>query len=199
MPQQRTQQRTRNIKKHALFLKKPEEYYEYALQWCAYEHWTVEEAANLFTGCVPHRPMFLRGEEHVALDAEVLENENLIRAVLYKDIEVVKSRKYFEKTYILSEQVMDWAKEQPEFDLPDELVKADLVVRHRYQSEKYTTPCLEAAKWVVENFWERANLREPPTSGAIIQALLHKYPELTGAECDMVEMVTRHPLAKPID
>lgn len=197
---QSTQQRkTRNIKKHSLFLKMPEEYYEYALQWCAFDHWTVEEAANLFTGCVPHRPMFLRGDENRALDEEVLENENHIRAVLKTKLEVVQSRKYFDKTYIKGEQVMTWAKTHPDLSLPEDLLKAEQVVRHRYQSEQYTTPCLEAAKWVVENFWENANLREPPTSGAIIQALLHKYPDLSGADCDMIEKITRHPLTNPID
>ncbi len=193
------QRKTRNIRKHALFLKMPEEYYEYALQWCAYDHWTIEEAANLFTGCVPHRPMFLRGEDHVALDEEVLANENLIRAVLKTKLEVVRSRKYFEKTYIKSAEVMAWAKTCAALDLTDELIKAESVISHRYQSEKYTTPCIDAAKWVIENFWESANLREPPTSGAIIQALLHKYPDLSGVECDMIEKMTRHPLAKPID
>jgi len=70
------------------------------------------------------------------------------------------------------------------------------MIRHRYQSDHYTTPCLEAAKWVVENFWEHANLREPPTAGAIIQALLQQFPELNGAECDMVEKLARHPLTR---
>ena len=68
-----------------------------------------------------------------------------------------------------------------------------------YNSEKYTTPCLEAVRWVVENFWEHANLREPPTSGAIIQALLQQFPELSGAECDLIEKVTRHPVTRMDD
>ena len=186
---------TRNLRKNALFLKLPEEYYQYALQWCAYPHWTLDEAANLLTGCVPHREMFLRGPEHVELDEQVLATENLLRAALNDELQVVKSRKHFGKTYLISEQVFAWAKNH-HFPLPDDLVKAEQLVRHRYVSDGYTTPCLEAARWVVDNFWKRANLREPPRSGVIIQALLQEFPELSGAECDMVEKITRHPLAR---
>jgi hypothetical protein len=186
---------TRNLKRNALFLKFPEEYYQYALQWCAYPHWTLEEAANLLTGCVPHREMFLRGPEHVALDEEVLATENQLRAAINGRLEVVKSKTHFGKTYLLAEQVFDWAR-QEQFPLPDDLVKAEQLVHHRYSAETYSTPCLEAARWVVENFWENANLREPPRAGVIIQALLQKYPDLSGAECDMIEKLTRHPLTR---
>jgi hypothetical protein len=186
-----TQQRaTEKIQQKSLFLKYPEAYYQYALEWCSYPHWTIEETANLLTGCVPHREMFLKGEDHVRLDDEVLTTENLIRAALHSELEVVKSRKYFGKTYLISEQVFDWAK-RAGILIPKDLAKAEQVIRHRYQSDHYTTPCLEAAQWVVENFWENANLREPPTSGAVIQALLQQFPELSGAR------VTRHPLTRP--
>jgi len=184
-----------DLGRQALFYKFPEEYYQYALQWCSYPHWTVEEAANLLTGCVPHRDMLLRGKDMAALDAEVLINENLIRAALHTELEVVKSQKHFGKTYLLSEQVLDWAK-NTEHPIPTDLLKAEEVVTHRYHSEQYSTPCIEAAHWVVDNFWEHANLREPPSTGAIIQALLQQFPELSGVECDMVERITRHPMAR---
>lgn len=197
MAQDKTRERaTRNLGRHALFLRLPDEYYQYALQWCTYPHWTLEEAANLLTGCVPHREMFLRGEAHVKLDEEVLANENRLRAALHDELEVVKSQDHFGKKYLLSEQVFAWAR-QHQFELPDDLVKAEQVVRHRFSSEAYTTPCLEAASWVVENFWQKANLREPPRAGVIIQALLQQFPELSGAECDMIEKMTRHPLTRP--
>ncbi len=178
-----------------LFLKFPDEYYQYALEWCSYPHWTTEETANLLTGCVPHRAMFLKGKEHVALDDEVLATENLIRAALHDELTVVKSRKYFGKTYLLSEQIFEWATRK-RIVIPKDLAKAEQMIRHRYQGDHYTTPCLEAANWVVENFWEHANLREPPAAGAIIQALLQQFPELSGAECDMVEKMARHPLTR---
>lgn len=190
------QNRTMDLGHHALFLKFPQEYYQYAVQWCSYPHWTIEESANLLTGCVPHREMLLRGKDMAAVDSEVLVTENLLRAALHSDLEVVKSQKYFGKTYLLSEQVMDWAKTHG-LEIPEDLLKAEAVVTHRYQAESYTTPCIQAITWVVENFWEHANLREPPTSGSIIQALLQQFPELSGAECDMVERVARHPLARP--
>ena len=182
-----------------LFLQLPEAYYHYALEWCAYPHWTLAEAANLMTGCVPHRPMFLKGDAHKQLDLQVLENENRIRSAIKgpdQRLDLVKSRKYFGKAYLLSEQVFTWI-EKENIDVPGELIKAEQVVHHRFNSDQYTTPCLEAARWVVENFWEHANLREPPTQGAIIQALLQQFPALSGQECDWVERVTRHPLARP--
>ncbi len=192
----KTQEReTRQIKPSGLFYQHPDEYYQYALEWCSYPHWTVEETANLLSGCVPHREMFLKGKHHKKLDDEVLEMENLVRAALHKELEVVKSQKYFGKTYILSEQVFEWA-HQSGIVIPKDLAKAEELIRHRYQGDHYTTPCLEAAKWVVENFWEHANLREPPTAGAIIQALLQQFPELSGAECDLVEKIARHPLTR---
>lgn len=192
-----TQERkTRAIKHSGLFYQYPDEYYQYALEWCSYPHWTIEETANLLTGCVPHREMFLKGKQHRQLDEDVLEMENRVRGALHKDLEVVKSQKYFGKTYILSEQVFEWA-HRDGIVIPKELSKAEELIRHRYKGNHYSTPCLEAAKWVVENFWEHANLREPPTSGAIIQALLQQFPELSGAECDLVEKITRHPLTRP--
>ena len=193
----KTQEReTRAIKRSGLFYQYPDEYYQYALEWCSYPHWTVEETANLLTGCVPHREMFLKGKQHRQLDEDVLEMENRVRAALHKDLEVVKSQKYFGKIYILSEQVFGWAHSEG-IVIPKDLSKAEELIRHRYKGDHYTTPCLEAARWVVENFWEHANLREPPTSGAIIQALLQQFPELSGAECDLVEKITRHPLTRP--
>ena len=178
-----------------MFLKNASVYYQYALEWCSYPHWTIEETANLLTGCVPHRTMFLRGDVHAALDEEVLATENLVRADLNKKLEVVKSRKYFGKTYLLSEQVFAWANRKGVV-IPRELARAEEVVRNRYKGTQYTTPCLEAARWVVLNYWENANLREPPASGAIIQALLQQFPELSGHECDMIEQITRHPLTR---
>lgn len=187
---------TRNLDEHALFLKLPDTYYQYAIEWLSYPHWTLEETANLLTGCVPHRQMFLRGEDHKQLDMEVLETENRIRAALKTDLEVVKSQKYFGKTYLLSQHALDWAKQQ-KLELPADLLKAEETVNHRYTGERYTTPCLEAISWTIENFWEHANLRDPPSAGAIIQAMLQEFPELSGQECDWVEKVTRHPLTRP--
>ena len=182
--------------RQALFFKFPEEYYQYAVQWCSYPHWTIEEAANLLTGCVPHREMLLRGKAMAALDAEVLVTENLLRAALHSELEVVKSQKHFGKTYLLSEQVLNWA-ESNVVDMPEDLLKAAALVSEQHACEAYTTPCLQAIAWVIENYWEHANLREPPSAGSIIQALLQQFPQLSGAECDMVERVTRHPLARP--
>ena len=143
-----------------MFLKFPDEYYQYALEWCSYPHWTVEESANLLTGCVPHREMLMRGKEQIALDEEVLATENLIRTVVHTELKMVKSRKYFGKTYLISEEVFDWAK-RVGLSVPKDLQKAEQVIHHRYQSDRYTTPCLEASTWAVDNFWQHANLREP--------------------------------------
>ena len=192
------QSRTRKLEKQSVFFQYPDEYYNYALQWCSYPHWTIEETANLLSGCVPHREMLLRGEEHARLDQEVLATENRIRAALYGDLKVVKSQKYFGKTYLISSQIFAWAK-RVGIQIPPDLLKAEHIISHKHQGDGYTTPCLEAAKWVLETFWEHANLREPPTAGEIIQALLQQFPELTGVECDLVEKITRHPLARPAD
>ncbi len=187
---------TRDLKRGAIFYKYPDEYFRYALEWCAYPHWTIEETANLLSGCVPHREMLMRGKKHAALDEDVLVMENKIRMALKKELTVVKSRKYFGKTYLVSEEVFSWA-HRNNIMIPKLLHQAEHEIRHRYNTKGYTTPCIEATKWVVENFWENANLREPPTAGAIIQALLQEFPELSGAECDRVEQIARHPLTRP--
>ncbi len=194
--QDSTQERkTRKVSPSGIFYQYPDAYYQYALEWCSYPHWTVEESANLLTGCVPHRQMFLKGKHHASLDEAVLATENLIRAALHRELTVVKSQKYFGKTYLLSEEIFAWAIGAGIL-IPKDLARAEQVIRHRYQSDHYSTPCMEAAKWVIDNFWENANLREPPTAGAIISALLQQFPELSGAECDLVEKVTRHPLTR---
>ena len=179
----------------AIFGKLADQYYQYALEWCQYPKWTIEETANLLTGCVPHRKMFLRGRAHRALDAEVLQTENKIRGALGDDLQVVKSRKYFGKTYIDSSNIISWA---PKVGIvvPSDLVNAHREIRLQWESNGYTTPCMQALEWIIKNYWEHADLREPPTSGEIIQALPEQFPSLSGVECDMVERVTRHPITR---
>lgn len=182
--------------RNPLFEKLPDQYYGYALQWCAYPRWTLEEAANLLTGCVPHRPMFLRGDTHRALDADVLANENKIRAALGKDLTIVESKKYFDKTYIDSSNVIAWAISAA-ITVPGALLQAQRESLVHRKKHGYLTPCMAAANWVVRNFWEQADLREPPTAGEIINALLQQFPDLSPDECQMVEYITRHPAARP--
>lgn len=184
------------LQTHSEFYKYPKEYYRYALKWCSYAHWTIEETANLLTGCVPHREMFLRGKKHAFLDEEVLATENKIRSAINAGLRVVKSRKHFGRTYLEREEVFDWVARE-KILIPNDLKRAEREIRLKVDSGVYTTPCLDAVKWVVENFWEGADLREPPTAGAIIQALLQEFPDLSGTECDMVEQISRHPFSRP--
>lgn len=190
--------RTRRDKpdRSAQFGKFPEAYYRYARTWCHYTRWTIEEAANLLTGCLPHRPMLLPGKEHARLDQEVLEIENRIRAVLGNGLEVIQSRKYFGKTFVSSIELLNWARQQG-IVIPGKLVQAADETQSLREKSGYSTPCLEAAEWVIRNWWVLADLREPPTSGEIIQALLQQFPELSGQECEMIEKITRHPVARP--
>ena len=180
--------------KSPLFGKLPEQYYGYAVQWFAYPRWTIEETANLLTGCVPHREMFLPGEEHHALDAEVVENENKIRAALGDGLKAVESKRYFARTYIDSGNILEWATSAA-IAVPNDLIKAHSATRIQNEIQGYVTPCMEAIEWVVENFWKGADLRDPPTRGEIVQALLQQFRELTAEECEMVEHITRHPAA----
>ncbi len=180
--------------RNPLFLKMPPQYYQYARKWCLYPRWTVEETANLLTGCVPQRPMFLRGEQHKALDDEVLTVENQIRLALGKGLKVVENRRYFERIYLDSRVAIDWARQVG--IAPEALLRADQeTLRHR-ELHGYSTPCMEAIAWVVERYWSCADLRDPPTGGEIIVALLQQFPLLSPEECEMVEHITRHPVAR---
>lgn len=181
--------------KNPLFGKLPEAYYGYALQWCMYPRWTVEEAANLLTGCVPHREMLLRGDAHRKLDEEVLAIENRIRAALGKTLHVVESKKYFSRTYIDSRDILAWAKSES-IPVPRPLIRAFRETAKDREVHGYRTPCMDAVEWVVEHFWERADLRDPPTPGEIVQALLQEFPELDAEDCQSVEHVARHPAAR---
>jgi len=178
-----------------LFLKMPSAYYRYALQWCVYSKWTVAETANLLTGCVPHRPMFLRGEDHKALDDEVLVNENKVRLALNNELETSRSKKYFAETYIRTINILPWARKTG-IAVPLQLMSAARQVQQEADSVSYTTPMLEACDWVVASYWQAGDLREPPSEGEIIQAVLQQFPDLTGPESEMVETVCRHPYAK---
>ncbi|MCB1647799.1 MAG: hypothetical protein KDI36_20235, partial [Pseudomonadales bacterium] len=167
-----------------IFTWQSDAYDDYALQWCVYSRWTLEEAANLLSGCVPHRPMFLRGDAHYALDEKVLEMENRLRRAIGKTLSVSRSRKYFSRSYLNRDEVLDWAEQEgilQQTRLPEALRF------HRRQTGTYTTPQLEAAKWLVENFWQHADLRDPPSRGQIIHHMLQAFPELSGAECEQVE------------
>lgn len=177
-----------------LYAKYPPEYYGYALQWCHYTKWTIEEAANLLTGCIPHRKMFLPGDEHARLDEEILATENRIRGALGAELTTIQGKKYFERTYINSIELVDWAR-QCNIVIPDELLMALRETQMQRSDRGYSTPCLEAIEWVIQSFWVGTDLRHPPSPGKIIQSLLQKFPNLTAEECEMVERVTRHPVA----
>lgn len=179
-----------------LFLKQPPQYYQYALQWFMYPKWTVEESANLLAGCVPHRKLFLKGPENEALDAEVVEVENRIRRALGTELEIIKSKKYFSTVYVERTALLNWAR-TTKLPLPYPLLRARRAHEQRTEQFGYTTPCMEALQWVVSNYWQGTDFREPPASGEIIQALLGQFPELTAAECEMIEHISRHPLARP--
>lgn len=181
--------------KNPLFGKLPDQYYGYAMQWSFYPRWSIEEAANLLTGCVPHREMFLRGKEHEQLDAEVLTNENRIRTALGKALTPVVNKKYFSRTYVESNELIEWAMAQ-DMDFPAELFNAYREAHRQREIHGYRTPAMEAVDWVVEHFWQRADMREPPNAGEIVQALLQAFPDLEPEECEMVEHITRHPAAK---
>ena len=189
-----------SIKPHKdpLFGRLPPAYYSYALQWFAYSRWSIEETANLLTGCVPHREMFLRGEMHRLLDDEVLKNENLVRAALGKGLQVVESKKYFARTFIDAGNIVDWAISAG-IDVPDDLVRAQREFHEHREIHGYTTPCMQALDWVVSRYWNDADLRDPPTPGEIINALLQQFPDLSPHECEMIEYIARHPASRRTD
>jgi hypothetical protein len=95
---------------NALFLKYPQQYKGYALQWAMHPKWTIEEAANLLSACVPHREMLLPGSENEQLDKEILAMENRIRRAWGKGLDVIKSKKYFSTVYIDHITPIHWAK-----------------------------------------------------------------------------------------
>jgi hypothetical protein len=178
-----------------LFLKHPPQYYGYALQWVMYPKWTVEEAANLLFACVPHREMLLPGPANEQLDGEVLALENKIRRALGKELTIIKSKKYFSTLYVDHSDLITWAKKE-HIPIPNDLLKAKLETEQNTKIYGYTTPCLEALNWVIENFWQQVDLREPPSTSIIVQSILGEFPNLSGEECDMIEYIARHPYAR---
>ncbi len=178
-----------------LFNRLPGQYYHYCLEWFSYPNWSVDETANLLAGCVPHRRMFMKGDDNKQLDQLVLETENKIRAALGADLKVVKTPRYSGKTYIDSANVVEWALSN-DIVVPRDLAKAEEEIRRSWQTTAYSTPCMKATEWVVANFWEQANLRMPPRPATIIEALRWQFPELSSDERESVEMVTRHPHAR---
>jgi len=190
------QQRHGNLspERNPLFRRLPPQYYSYALQWCAWPRWTVEETANLLVGCVPMRDLFLRGNEHRAIDDDVVAMENRIRAALDKGLTRISTRKYFDETWIASTEVLEWAHREG-IEPPEPLLEAWHEVRHDRAVHGYRTRAMAAVDWVVERYWDGADLRDAPTRGEIVAALLQAFPELTVEECEMVEHITRHPAA----
>lgn len=170
-----------------------DEYYNTALQWFLYPTWTIDEAANLLSGCLPKRQMFQPGEHNTILDQKVLETENHIRRALGVALDAASSKKYFAPIEIQHEQLIQWATKEG-LNLPEQLLRA---IEHA-QKERghYTTPCLEAIEWTQEQFWRNANFRDPPTKGEIIHALLQAFDALDHEECIMVEHICRHPLTR---
>lgn len=170
-------------------------YYTAALQWFLYPTWTIDEAANLLSGCLPKRALFQPGESNQSLDQKVIETENLIRLELGKSLDAVNSKKYFAPVQVQRDQLMAWVLNS-ELALPRQLSAAYLTHSEQAEGAQYATPCLEAIDWVTGHFWHSTDLREPPTIGEIIQALLQRYPDLDYDECRMVEYVCRHPVTR---
>jgi len=183
------------VSSNPLFLKHPPQFYGYALQWVMYPKWTIEEAANLLCACVPHRKMLQPGSKNEQLDTEILGIENKIRRALGKDLEIIKSKKYFSTLYVDHQNLISWAK-KTHIVIPNELMKAKIASEQHTQIYGYTTPCLEAMNWIIENYWQHADLREPPSAEDIVQALLGEFPNLSGEECDKIEYISRHPYAR---
>jgi hypothetical protein len=170
-----------------------DEYYNTALQWFLYPTWTIDEAANLLTGCLPKREMFQPGEHNAKIDQNVLETENHIRRALGGSLEAASSKKYFAPIEIQHEKLIQWATRQ------DLILRESLLTAFEHAQRervKYTTPCLEAIEWTREHFWRNADFRDPPTKGVVIQALLQAFADLDHEECIMVEYMCRHPLTR---
>tara|TARA_R110002072_G_scaffold56097_12_gene145614 strand:+ start:4387 stop:4998 length:612 start_codon:yes stop_codon:yes gene_type:complete len=170
-------------------------FYTTALQWFLYPTWTIDEAANLLSGCLPKREMLQPGKLNEALDQKVIETENLIRRELGKSIDSLSSKKYFAPIQVSRDQLMDWALTQKP-PLPKILQSAYEAHREQEKKPRYSTPCLEAIEWTSEQYWHDVDYRDPPTKGEIIQALLQRFPDLDHEECIMVEYVCRHPIAR---
>tara|TARA_R110002110_G_scaffold195957_2_gene405747 strand:+ start:916 stop:1509 length:594 start_codon:yes stop_codon:yes gene_type:complete len=171
------------------------EYYHQALKWFLYENWSIEEAANLFAGCLPGREMLQPGEINEQLDEKVLEAENRIRRAINNPLKAVSSNKYFAPVEISSVELMAWALAQ-NVPLPPLLLSAFEAQQTR---DRYSTPGVEGVQWVCAEFWENVDYRAPPGQGEIVQALLQRYPELSHDECIMIEHICRHPLTRPED
>ncbi|MDZ7685922.1 MAG: hypothetical protein U5O39_13700 [Gammaproteobacteria bacterium] len=192
----RNQQRHGNLRpdRNPLFRRLPPSTMAMPCSGVAWPRWTVGEAANLLVGCVPMRELFLRGAQHHELDNEVVDMENRIRAALDEGLTRVSTKKYFDETWIASAEILDWAYQEG-IEPPKELVSAWQEVSRERATHGYRTRAMLAVAWVVERYWEGADLRDAPTRGEIVTALLQAFPELTVEECEMVEHITRHPAA----
>lgn len=174
----------------------PAGYSRAARRFCVYSRWTVEEAANLLCGCLPDRELFLPGPANRTTDDRVVEMENRIRTALDHLITRLASRRYFDKTWVPTADVFEWA-EREGIEIPAPLAASRELASAEFERTGYSTPCMAAVSWAVDNFWQDADLRDPPTPGEVITAMLQAFPELTAAECEMVEYVARHPAARP--
>jgi len=171
----------------------PHEYFGYAVQWAEYETWSVEETANLLAGCVPHRPLFLKGTDHADLDDTVITWENRVRLALKEgSLVAFKHKRYFARTFIKSQNLLDWV-DAAGFHVPEELRRAFQLRRRRASDFTYTTPCLEAVNWTIHHFWEGKKPDQVPPPRKIIKTMRREFPELDDSELEMVEHICRHP------
>lgn len=171
------------------------EYYRFALQWFLYEEWSIDEAANLFAGCLPTREMLQLGEQNEHLDEKVLESENQIRRAMQKALKPIDDKKYFAPLAFSRSELMKWALEQ-RLALPPLLLAAFEAHKTAQERPDYSTPCVDAVNWACKQFWQNADYRSPPSQGEVIQALLKQFRMLDHEECVMVEYVCRHPLMR---
>ena len=169
----------------------PPRYFGYAMQWTAYERWTVIEAANLLAGCLPHRELFQAGTHNQKLDDRVVAIENRINKDLGGGVRVIKAQRYFGKTYIDSRSILDWTTDAA-LPMPAEL-KLAFEKRSPGFHSSYTNPSLKAMNWAVMRFWEQAAEIPAPSAAVIVNATLKRFPNLTLNQARMIEKLIRDP------
>lgn len=96
---------------------------------------------------------------------------------------------------IKSDGIVEWALGK-NIDVPEDLIRASGAAHKRLKVWLYTTPCLEAIHWVVDNYWEAVNPEDVPRQDEMLDLISDQFPKLSNHECLMVDRVTRDPSQK---
>ena len=129
------------------------QYPQYCEEFLSYrDTWSIAEAINLLIGCLPTRPLLMKGQDQINRSANHLKNR--VIACAGESLGIINPDSDFDEWRVLRREILRWAREK-QIRIPDELNRAEVEDQplSEFSYKGYTTKSLQILGDVIENFW----------------------------------------------